>query len=328
MDKKLNMAVVGAGYIGQIHAACIAQAENMELAAIVDYNEELGKATAAQFGCAYIKDAAELKDHPEIDAVNICVPEEYHASTAEICADAGKHILIEKPIAKTVEEAERIVAACERNGVRLMVEHTVHFVDDYRLLKNQYDAGVIGEVSQISIIRHSLREDMDRFKGRVSILYYIGVHDLEAVQWITGHKIVRVAAKRVDSMKLFGEEGYSILFEMDNGACGTMNVGWQIPNTAYNYDRIFIAGSKGVIDYDQGRNPVEIDTGVHMTLPGAFLPIDGKINGPYLKENVMFADAVMNGGEFLMDTRDAIYIIKVVEAIRRSDLSGKFEDVE
>lgn len=324
MKEVLKTAVVGAGYIGQIHASCIDQAENMELVAVVEPNEELGRKIAEQYGVQYIKSIEELGDHPEIEAVNICVPEEYHMTTAVRCAEFGKHIAIEKPIAKTVEEANAIVEACKKNHVKLLVEHTVHFVEEYRLMKNAYDRGDIGNASQISIIRHLDCGDMMRFKGRVTILYYVGVHDLEAVQWITGHKIVRVAALRVNSMKLFGEEGFSILFEMDNGACGTMNVGWQLPENAPGVDRIFIAGDKGVIDYDQMKNPLEINNGTIIT---SFWPRDGKIVGPYINENIQFANAVLKDEELWVDVEDAIYIIKVMEAVQRSAESGKFETV-
>lgn len=324
MEKTLKIAVVGVGYMGRIHAACVAQAENMELAAIVEPNEALGMEVAKEFGVPYLKSVADLRAHPEIQAVNICVPEEYHCSTAVQCAELGLHIAIEKPIAKTVEEANRMVEACERNHVRLLVLHTVHFLEDYRLMKNQYDDGAIGNVSQITITRHLFREDMDRFKGRVSILYYVGVHDLEAVQWISGHKIVRVAALRVDSMKVFGEEGFSILFEMDNGACGTMNVGWQLPTNFAGMDRIVMVGDKGYLDYDQMKNPLVVNDGPILT---AFWPRDGKLVGPYLNENIHFADAILNDKDLWMDTDDAIYIIKVMEAVQRAAESGRFEDV-
>ena len=324
MKNVLKIAVIGVGYIGQLHASCIAQAENMELVAVVEPNEELGKQVAEQYGVQYIKTVAELKDHPEIEAVNICVPEEYHLVTAVACAEMGKHIAIEKPLAKTVEECIAIDEACKKNNVKLLVEHTIHYVPEYRLMKNAYDDGQIGNVSQITITRHLFREDMDRFKGRVSILFYVGVHDLEAVQWITGHKIVRVAALRVDSMKVFGEEGFSILFEMDNGACGTMNVGWQLPNNYPGMDRIVIVGDKGYIDYDQMNNPLKVNEGQVIT---AFWPRDGKIVGPYIDENIQFANAVLNGEELWMDTEDAIYIIKVMEAVQRAAESGKFETV-
>ena len=324
MGKVLKTAVVGVGYIGRIHAACVAQAENMELAAIVEPNEDLGKKVADEFGVPYIKNVADLKNYPEIEAVNICVPEEYHCSTAVECAELGLHIAIEKPLTKTVDEANMVVEACRRNNVRLLVMHTVHYVEEFRLMKEQYEGGAIGNVSQITITRHLPRTDMDRFKGRVTILYYVGVHDLEAVQWITGHKIVRVAALCVDSMKLYGEEGYSILFEMDNGACGTMNVGWQLPEDALHMDRIVMVGDKGIIDYDQMKNPLSVNDSPILT---SFWPRDGKIVGPYINENIQFADAVLNDKEMWVDTDDAIYIIRVMEAVQRSAESGKFEEV-
>ncbi len=329
MDNKLKMAVIGAGYIGQLHSACMSQVENIELAAIVEPVEELGKEVAEAFGCEYLSSLEDLKDRPDIQAVNICVPEEYHLETAVKCAEMGKHIFIEKPLAKTVRECREIIAACKKNQVRLMVAHTCHFINEYRKLKNEFDEGEIGEISQINISRFQQREDMDRFKGRVSILYYIGVHDLEAVQWITGHKITGVSARKVDSMRLFGEEGYAILFEMDNGACGTMSLGWQLPDEMPVYiDTILFVGDKGAIYYDQNQTGITKYSAGMSAVSANLGMLDGKIIGPYTQENYEFAQAILTGGEFRMDTNDAMGIIAVVEAIQRSAETGQFVPVE
>ena len=176
----MKIAVVGVGYMGRIHAACVAQAENMELAAIVEPNEALGMEVAKEFGVPYLKSVADLRAHPEIQAVNICVPEEYHCSTAVQCAELGLHIAIEKPIAKTVEEANRMVEACERNHVRLLVLHTVHFLEDYRLMKNQYDDGAIGNVSQITITRDGHCVNAKSLLGFLSLMRDHGEVELSA----------------------------------------------------------------------------------------------------------------------------------------------------
>ena len=133
-----------------------------------------------------------------------------------------------------------------------------------------------------------------------------------------------MAALRVDSMKLFGEEGFSILFEMDNGACGTMNVGWQLPLGYPDVDRIVMVGDKGMFDYDQCNNPLNINGSPVLS---AFWPRDGKIVGPYLDENVQFANAVLKDEPLWVDTEDAINIVKVMEAVQRAADSGKFETV-
>ena len=328
MEKKLSMAVVGVGMIGMTHALAMSQADNVHLAAVVEPNEELGRKVAAQFGCDYLPSVAALKDRPDIDAVNICVPEEYHLSTAVEAARLGKHIMLEKPIAKTAAEAEQIAAAARENNVRLMVAHTCHFIGQYRKIKNEYDAGKLGEISQININRFTSRASMDRLKGRVSILYYVAIHDLDAVQWITGHKIVAVSARKVDTLKLYGEDGYAILFEMDNGACGVMSVGWQIPaNFPGGVTRLTFVGDKGLIFYNMTDEGIQEFVTQLVPVSPTIGMLDGRMVGAYADEVRHFADAVLNEKEFWVDTDSVIYSVRVVEAVMRAAEFGRMERV-
>lgn len=328
MNKKLNMAIAGVGRIGMTHINTMKHAENVNLLAVVEPNEELGRKVAEQFGCDYYKSIKELAGRPDIEAVNICVPEEYHLSATIEAAEAGKHIMIEKPISKTFEEAEKMIAVCKKENVRLMVAHTCRFIKQYRKIRNEMQAKKIGEFCQVSIRRFAPRTSMDYVKGRVSILYYIAVHDIDAIQWVTGHKIISVFAKKIDKLNAYGEDALCIVFEFDNGACGTMDIGWNFP-AAYpgGLTQIDIVGSEGVLFYDMMKEGISeyIQKEVPVSHTNGFL--DGKLVGAFADQQKHFADAILNNEEFVVDVNDTAYSVKIIEAIIRSVETGKCVEV-
>jgi len=323
MNKRLNMAIAGVGRIGMTHINTMNLTENVNLLAVVEPNEELGRKIAAQFGCDYYKSIRELAARSDIEAVNICVPEEYHLSAAIEAAEAGKHIMIEKPISKTYEEAQKMIAVCKKHNVRMMVAHTCRFINQYRKIRNEMEAKKIGEFCQASIRRFAPRTSMDYVKGRVSVLYYIAVHDLDAIQWVTGHKIISVFARKIDKLNAYGEDGLCILMEFDNGACGTMDIGWNFP-PAYpgGLTQIDIVGSEGVLFYDMMKEGISeyIQKEIPVSSSNGFL--DGKLIGAFAEQQKHFADAVLNNKEFAVDINDTAYDVKVIEAILKSVETG------
>lgn len=125
--KKLRIGVIGLGFIGQLHVRIWSENPEVELAAVADVVGEVAEKTGREYQCAYYIDYKEMLEKEDIDAVDICVPEDFHVDPAVAAAKAGKHILMEKPIAKTVKEARIIEEAARENGVRLMVAHVLKF---------------------------------------------------------------------------------------------------------------------------------------------------------------------------------------------------------
>ena len=328
MAEQLNMAIAGVGRIGITHAAAMAQVENVKFMAVVDPNESLGREVAAKFGCDYYRSIPELAARPDIAAVNICVPEEHHLSAAKEAAAAGKHILIEKPLAKTFAESMEIIDLAKAHGVRLMVAQTCRYVRQYRKLRNEMQAGRIGELCQVCIRRFAPRGSMEYVKGRVSILYYIGIHDLDAIQWVTGHKITSVFARKLDKTDAYGEDGYSMLFTFDNGACGTMDLGWYFP-AAYpgGLTKIDIVGSEGVLFFDMMQEGISFYKEREQPVSPSFGYVDGRMVGAFVDMISGFSRCILDKEDFPEDTLDIAESIKVVEAVLRSADSGLNEIV-
>ena len=146
--KKLKIGIVGLGNISRVHREAYRQNPDVELYAFCDINEERLNAEADAWCITHrYTDVEEMvRDLPELDAVSICVWNCNHAKCAIAALNAGKHVLCEKPIAKTVEEAEAMVAAAERNNRLLMVGFCCRFGTDAALIRQFAEKDYFGEI--------------------------------------------------------------------------------------------------------------------------------------------------------------------------------------
>ena len=144
-----KIALIGAGFIGAGHAAACSNSKILELTAICDVNEEVGKALADKHGCAFYTDAEEMLKECDIDIVDICVPTFLHKTNILLAAKYKKHIICEKPVTLTMEDMDEILGAVKRAGVKFMVAQVLRFWPEYVAIKEMYDAGDFGDVKMI-----------------------------------------------------------------------------------------------------------------------------------------------------------------------------------
>lgn len=154
MEKKIKMGIVGAGTWGRTHAYIYREHSNAEPVAICDMNRERAQAIADEFGIKEVyTDYHEMAEKADIDAVAIVTPDFAHADIACCFADHKRHLLIEKPLATTREDAERIVEAVKRNGVRCMVDLHNRWNAPFNTCKQLIEAGKLGD-PYTAYIRH------------------------------------------------------------------------------------------------------------------------------------------------------------------------------
>ncbi len=322
--EKLKMAVVGVGTIGAFHARVVSESNNTELHAVCDVNSELAKKVAEQYNCKCYTNIDDLEKDRDVKAVIICVPDEFHTETAKKLAKAGKHILIEKPIAKTVEEANIIERACKEAGVRLMVAHTTAFLPQIKVAKEKYNAGEIGEVVQLDFKHQTIREVGEFLKDKASMMFYIGVHDIYSIQLITGRRITKVYSEKVQKISKYSEDCIITLFKMDNGAIGTLNISWDLPSSyPVDYFSFIINGTKGMLVNDNHMAGIKIfNEGYRIHDMLVQFEMDGKLNGALPVEDSHFADCILSNNEFNVKTEDAIDAVRIIEGIFKSLETG------
>lgn len=145
-EKVYGFGLVGCGVIAPTHAEAIRRLENAELRAVCDLNLEAARALAEKFGGDPYSDLAEMLARDDIDVVNILTPSGLHARLGIQCADAGKHVICTKPIDITLEAIDALIAAGERNGVKIAATHQFRSYPVYEKVKRYIDEGRLGRM--------------------------------------------------------------------------------------------------------------------------------------------------------------------------------------
>jgi len=182
--KPVRVAVVGAGYLGRFHAQKYADLDGAELVAVVDRIPERARAVAGECGCEAATDVAEVLDR--IDAASVVVPTSLHHEVARPLLLGGKHVLLEKPIAPTLAEAEDLVAAAAEGGAVLQIGHLERFNPAIVTLKSHTRRPLFVEAHRLS-----------RFTGRatdVDIVVDLMIHDIDILLDLVGEPVVAVQA--------------------------------------------------------------------------------------------------------------------------------------
>ncbi|MBQ6830436.1 MAG: Gfo/Idh/MocA family oxidoreductase [Clostridia bacterium] len=186
----LNVAIIGAGYIGSLHAQMVNESEKVNLVAIVERNEEVGKKAAKEYECKWYADAREMLENEEIDMVDVCLPTFLHEEYVLLAAEYKKHVLCEKPVALSVEVFDRMQEATKKAGVRFMVAQSVRFSDMAIEIKKRYDAGEFGQMKMVYANRLTQHPAWANWHRDPALsgggLYDLHIHDVDFARYLFG----------------------------------------------------------------------------------------------------------------------------------------------
>lgn len=332
----LNICVVGVGFMGQMHARTISENESAKLVAVVDPNPGTGQSVAAQFGVTWHPDVGAALADPGIDAFVVAVPDRLHADPACALLEAGRPVLLEKPMAHSLAAAREISAAAERSGARLMVGQVLRFDPRYQGAAQAVADGLIGDPIHAKAGRIAGRAVGIRMNGTSSVLFYLGVHDVDAIQWVTGRSIRRVYSRAVSklmpSLGVASEDVILSVVEFEDGTAGQLFNGWTRAATdPVGIDgRLEVHGTEGVVEIDVRDHGLKIYSRDGLMLPdGLHWPeVNGRIRGDLPAEVRHFVRAILDDTPFVISVAEAMRAVAVNDAILRSVESGKPEDVE
>ncbi len=318
----LRIGVIGLGFFGGRHARIFAEHPAAELVAVCDQDAERAKSVAETLSAAPYGDLHELLARGDIDAVSICLPDRLHEEAAIAAAAAGKTILLEKPLAHSAAAAGRIVAAVERHGVRLMVGHILRHDIRYVQVFEAAAPERLGEPIHVRAKRNGTRSTARRLGGASSILFYMGVHDVDAMQWIARSRISRVYAQKREMLGTGNEDAFYAVLNFENGAIGSLDFSWAWPDGLMNGFRsafeIVGTRSAAALDVsDQGLYFVN-DTGTHGGDTHLWPEINGRIAGGLADEIDHFIKATLAQAPYRQHYREALDAIPVLDALARS----------
>jgi myo-inositol 2-dehydrogenase/D-chiro-inositol 1-dehydrogenase len=333
---RLKVGVVGVGFIGQLHARTVAETEGAELSAVVDIAAAQGRLVAERHGARYFPDIDRACAAGGIDAFIVAVPDALHQETACRLLELGRPVLVEKPMAHTLAAAKAMAAAERSGGGRLLVAHILRFDPRYVEAAAAVRRGWIGQPIHGASGRFAVRDIGVRIAGTSSPCVYLGVHDVDALQWITGASITSVHSRAVSrlmpSLGVASDDAVLSTCELENGIAGQLHCGWTLPNDVPTgiWARTEVIGTEGVIDLDVRDHGLRIHSRGRWSLPdGLHWPeVNGRIVGDLHEEVRHFVEAVRTDRPFVMTVADAMRNVAVNDAILRSVASGRPEAVE
>ena len=225
-ERPLRVGVVGVGVMGSNHARVFVGLPGTELVGVADPDRKQAEFVARTLGCAAVTNVEELLDR-EVDAITIAAPTHLHRDIALTCIAHGVHVMVEKPIASSVDEGREITGAARRAGVTLMVGHVERFNPAVEAIKG----AIRGEdILSIAITR------VGPFPPRMSnvgVVIDLAVHDIDLIRWFTDSEIVEVQPQ-LSSAVAEREDIALLQFRTASGVLAQINTNWLTPFKARN----------------------------------------------------------------------------------------------
>lgn len=324
------MGVIGAGLWGEAHAKIFATHHRSRLVGICDLDLERATRLAEKFGVPAFQDVDELLATPGLDAVGIATPDFAHRDPVIAAAEAGKHILVEKPLATTRADVAAIREAVERTGMRLMVDFHSRWSPAIVATKGSIDRGELGGlVSSYFRLNDtiSVPQNMLKWADRSSILWFLGSHAVDTLRWLSGSEVQRAYVRsRSGVLTALGvdvPDTYHSILEFENGMLATLENCWILPNTHPNVNdiKLNVLGDRGMIDIDLSNHGV-----LQRFLPDRYdhpdvfvkQDIHGKPTGFAYEAIRDFVDRLADDQPFITDLHDgvngALTILAMLEA--------------
>lgn len=270
-ERKLGFAIVGSGFISSQHAWAINELEEAELCVACDIDIGRAQALADPYGAESVRDFKDVLDRQVVDVVNVCTLPVLHANMTIQAAAAGKHVIVEKPIATTLQEADAMIDACNRAGVKLMVIHQMRFSRINQSMKEKLGADFIGEPFFIDLTYRTFRPQSyfdynERGTGKLDgggAFITHAIHDLDVMLMLMGPVKSVMAQKAVLGHVMEVEDMGTALFEFETGAMGVLTTGTCVKR---HHDRtVEIHGPKGTLFHNERRLEYYINRGAPIT---------------------------------------------------------------
>jgi predicted dehydrogenase len=325
---KFKIALVGAGTIGSVHAVALHENPEINFAAVIDVNDTAAQNIAKKYQIPAFKSINDCLQEIDFDAFDICVDEDHHVEVALAAVNAKKHVLLEKPIAKTTEEALKIKEAAEKNGVRLMIAHLLHFDSRYALLLDAVHKGELGEISSIYVKRCNTLATCRRIGGKVSFMYYLAVHDIELLCAYSGGKPEKVYACFPNKIcrKYKDDDGIYAIVNFYNGVVGCIEVDWSyqdsMPMPVWSYAKV--SGTKGIGIVEINKQGLTMNMKEAYTYPDTMLApeYNGRMHGAMYDQIDHFVKSIQQKTLFAVNLDTAIDAIRIIDACFQSRETG------
>jgi predicted dehydrogenase len=244
---KLKAVVIGTGSMGSRHARIYTELPGTELVAVADAVEENSVRVAEQYNSKAYTDYENMLEKEQPDLVSVTVPTVFHMEVAKTALVAGCHVLVEKPIAASIEEAEILITTAATANRKLMVGHVVRFEPVIQALRQHIEAGELGHIYQVVCRR------IGPFPGRiqdVGVVLDLTPHDLDVMRYITKEDPLCVYAETAQRIHAEYEDLLTALLRFPSGLVGMLEINWLTPTKVRE---VSVLGERGMFRADSVR---------------------------------------------------------------------------
>jgi predicted dehydrogenase len=332
-----GFGVIGTGVWGETHLKTYSTHPGAELVCICDLDEQLVRQRAEQYGarCCWTTDYHELLERDDVHAVSVVTPDFLHREIATAALEAGKHVLLEKPMATTVEDCEAMIAAAEANGVTLMVDFHNRWNPAMWGIKQRIVSGEMGTPQMLTVRLNDtiyVPTEMLSWGGKSTVIWFLGSHAVDLVRWLFDDEIVRVYS--VSRSRVLAERGvdtpdfFHTICELAGGGVAHIENCWimstEMP-TVFDF-KMEVVGSEGTAFVDaSSHRMLQTYTPEGPSYPDVAVVTDihGQPNGFGVQSIRHFADCVIEGREPVVTPADGLQNTRVLVAIHESARTGE-----
>lgn len=330
MKDKLNVAVIGVGTFGSMHAKIYSQMDMCELKAVADINQKRLDEVCHMLKVEGYTDYQELLARDDIDAVNICTTDELHVEPAVTAANMGKHVFVEKPLARTPQDCDKIIKAAKDSDVKLTVGHILRFDPRYVTAYEKIKNNTIGKLVHLFVRRNNPITNAKRLSKHTSVLFFLGIHDIDFMNWCVGKKAKKVYAEATYKKLKNTPDTVLATIRFSDDTIALLEASWILPESfPGKLDAKFeVIGTDGVIYVDGGSDTVEI---AHQRFESPELfyapELFGERVGILRDELTHFVECIVNDREPIVSGEDGKAAVEVAYTIQKSFETGNIVEV-
>lgn len=326
----IKVGVIGVGQMGTHHANIYRKLPQADLIALCEYNDARREQLKTEFeGVKLYKDYKELLADPEIEAVSIVLPDNMHREAVELAVKAGKHILLEKPLAKELEDGKALYEITKDYDKVFTTGFLLRFDPRFAMIKERLESGELGDIIHCYVRRNSPIIGPKRYIGASDLSMHVMIHDIDYLNWWIGSEPVKVFAR--NRSVLLKEHGmndviYAIV-TYENGVVACLEACWTLPENSPTIidDKVELVGTKGVAYVDSCDYGVRFvsDKGVQYPDSRHWYSIRGEICGDLAEEVMAFVNNIVTNTKSIITPKQSYDSLRVVDAIERSIKEGR-----
>ena len=328
MDR-IGCGVIGLGWFGEHHVDTLKQLPAVDVVAVCTRRENRLSEMAEKYNILKkYTNYHDLLADKDIDMVTIVTHVKDHLKPTIDALRAGKHVFLEKPMADSVEDCDKILAEVEKTDKSFMVGHVCRFDTAYALAKEEIEAGNIGKIISMHARRNLAKWITESSLDKISALSGDGIHDIDLMFWYTGAKPKSVYAQTMNTRHEFRYDDIGwALFRLNNDAFAVIENVWCLPdNVPFAIDaRMEVIGTKGTIYIDNSGSNYMVLTEKGVSYPqSTYWPTVNGLRRGYLKEEFdYFIKCITRGKKPTVitpqESRDAVYAMKMAEKSAREN---------